>query len=179
MSRPIYLIIKGYIEESVGRIEMATASTKDQGQGQTSSHVTKDEGHTLGGESTDTSHEPSAQPSAEEMRERRLAFFKKSSDTNQTNSEGNSINSNVNHSCDANKVNSESALGGVKSNSHADKAPSEYLYTVKPVLSGTQKEDQQLLFKTDYPLMQFKSIAECSLGAFCNTFDLHKATICL
>ena len=106
---------------------MATASTKDQGQGQTSSHVTKDEGHTLGGESKDTSHEPSAQPSAEEMRERRLAFFKKSSDTNQTNIEGNSTNSNVNHSCDANIVNSESALRGLKSTSHADKAPSEYL----------------------------------------------------
>ena len=27
--------------------------------------------------------------------------------------------------------------------------------------------------------MKVKSIAECSLGAFCNTFDLHKAIICL
>ena len=146
MSQPIYLIIKGYIEESVGRIEMATASTKDQGQGQTSSHITKDEGHTLGGESTDTSHEPSAQPSAEEMRERRLAFFKKSSDTNQTNSEGNSINSNVNHSCDVNLVNSESALGGLKSTSHVDKAPSEYLVQGSYRNSKTQFHDFSMIF---------------------------------
>ena len=27
--------------------------------------------------------------------------------------------------------------------------------------------------------MQAESIAECSLGAFCNTFDLHYAIICL
>ena len=27
--------------------------------------------------------------------------------------------------------------------------------------------------------MKVESIAECSLGAFCNTFDLHKAIICL
>ena len=27
--------------------------------------------------------------------------------------------------------------------------------------------------KTDGSLMQVESIAECSLGAFCNTFDLH------
>ena len=40
----------------------------------------------------------------------------------------------------------------------------------------TQKEDQKLVFKTDYHLMQVKSIAECSKRAFCNTFDLHKAT---
>ena len=33
---------------------------------------------------------------------------------------------------------------------------------VKPVLSGHQKEDQKLVFKTDYHLMQVKSIAECS-----------------
>ena len=43
---------------------------------------------------------------------------------------------------------------------------------------ATQKEDQKLVFKTDYRFMQVKSIAECSkgsilLGAFCNTFDLH------
>ena len=51
--------------------------------------------------------------------------------------------------------------------------------TVKPVLSSHSKEDQRLVFKTDYHLMHVKSIAECSLGAFCNTFDLHLATICL
>ena len=27
--------------------------------------------------------------------------------------------------------------------------------------------------------MNVESIAECSLGAFCNTFDLHYAIICL
>ena len=27
--------------------------------------------------------------------------------------------------------------------------------------------------------MKVESIAECSLGAFCLTFDLHKAIICL
>ena len=41
-----------------------------------------------------------------------------------------------------------------------------------------QKEDQKLVFKTDYRLMQVKSIAECSKGTFCNTFDLDSATIC-
>ena len=45
--------------------------------------------------------------------------------------------------------------------------------TVKPVLSGHSKEDQQLVFKTDYCLIQVKSIAECSKSAFCNTFNLH------
>ena len=34
--------------------------------------------------------------------------------------------------------------------------------TVKPVLSGHPKKDQKLVFKTDYRLMQVKSIAECS-----------------
>ena len=34
-------------------------------------------------------------------------------------------------------------------------------------------------FKTDYRMMQVKSIAECSQGAFCNTFDLHLVPICL
>ena len=33
--------------------------------------------------------------------------------------------------------------------------------TVKPVLSG-QSKAQKLVFKTDYRLMQVKSIAECS-----------------
>ena len=41
----------------------------------------------------------------------------------------------------------------------------------------TQKEDQKLVFNTEYWLMQVKSIAECSKRAFCNTFDLHKDTI--
>ena len=37
-----------------------------------------------------------------------------------------------------------------------------YLHIVKPVLSGPQKEDQNLVFKTVFCLMQAKSIAECS-----------------
>ena len=35
------------------------------------------------------------------------------------------------------------------------------------------KERPNSLFKTDIRLMQVKSIAECSMGALCNTFDLH------
>ena len=46
-------------------------------------------------------------------------------------------------------------------------------YTVKPVLNGQSKEDKRKGFKTDNHLMQVKSIAECSGGAFCNTLDLH------
>ena len=52
-------------------------------------------------------------------------------------------------------------------------------YTVKPVLSGHSKENpiqisiQTCVFKIDYHLMPVQSIAECSVGAFCNTFDLH------
>ena len=45
--------------------------------------------------------------------------------------------------------------------------------TVKPVLSGPSKIDKTKVLKTDGTLMQVESIAECSLGAFCNTFDLH------
>ena len=37
------------------------------------------------------------------------------------------------------------------------------IFTVKPVLSGHSKR-QKLVFKTDYRLMQVKSIAECSKG---------------
>ena len=32
---------------------------------------------------------------------------------------------------------------------------------------------QAIVLKSDGSLMQVESIAECSLGAFCNTFDLH------
>ena len=45
--------------------------------------------------------------------------------------------------------------------------------TVKPVLSGHLKTDKTKVLKTHCSLMKVKSIAECSLGAFCNTFDLH------
>ena len=45
--------------------------------------------------------------------------------------------------------------------------------TVKPVLSGHSKIYKTKVFKTSGSLMKVQSIAECSLGAFCNTFDLH------
>ena len=45
--------------------------------------------------------------------------------------------------------------------------------TVKPVLSGHSKIDKTMVLKTNDSLMKVESIAECSLGAFCNTFDLH------
>ena len=45
--------------------------------------------------------------------------------------------------------------------------------TVKPVFSGHSKIDKTKALKTDGSLMQIKSIAECSFGAFCNTCDLH------
>ena len=44
---------------------------------------------------------------------------------------------------------------------------------VKPVLSGHSKIDKTKILKTNGSLMTVDSIAECSLGAFCNTFDLH------
>ena len=40
-------------------------------------------------------------------------------------------------------------------------------------LAAIQIEDQNLVFKTDYCLMQVKSIAEFSKRAFWNTLDLH------
>ena len=46
-------------------------------------------------------------------------------------------------------------------------------YTVKPVLSGHSKIDKTKVLKTNGSLMKVESIAECSLGAFCNTLDLH------
>ena len=46
-------------------------------------------------------------------------------------------------------------------------------YTVKPALSGHSKIDKTNVLKTKGSLMKVASIAECSIGAFCNTFDLH------
>ena len=46
--------------------------------------------------------------------------------------------------------------------------------TVKPVLSGHSKIDKIKVLKSNDRLMKVESIAECSLGAFCNTFDLHE-----
>ena len=45
--------------------------------------------------------------------------------------------------------------------------------TVKPVLSGRSKIDKTKVLKTKGSLMEVESIPECSLGAFCNTFELH------
>ena len=45
--------------------------------------------------------------------------------------------------------------------------------TVKPVLRGLSKIGKTTVLKTNGSLMKVESIAECSLGAFCNTFDLH------
>ena len=52
-----------------------------------------------------------------------------------------------------------------------------FLSTVNPVLSSHSKIDKRKVLKTNGSLMKVESIAECSLGAFCNTFDLHKAII--
>ena len=35
------------------------------------------------------------------------------------------------------------------------------------------KNSKTKVLKTNCSLMKVKSIAKCSLGAFCNTFDLH------
>ena len=51
-------------------------------------------------------------------------------------------------------------------------SPSIQASTVKPDL-GHSIIDKTKVLKTDGSLMQVESIAECSLGAFCNTFDLH------
>ena len=45
--------------------------------------------------------------------------------------------------------------------------------TVKPVLKDHSEIDKTKVLKTIGSLMKVESIAECSLGAFCNTFDLH------
>ena len=45
--------------------------------------------------------------------------------------------------------------------------------TVKPVLSGHSKIDKTKALKTNGSLMKVDSIKKCSLGAFCNTFDLN------
>ena len=45
--------------------------------------------------------------------------------------------------------------------------------TVKLALSGHPKIDKTKVLKTNGSLMKVESIAECSLAAFCNTFDLH------
>ena len=49
----------------------------------------------------------------------------------------------------------------------------EKWHTVSPVLRGHSIIDKTKVLKTNGSLMKVESIAECSLGAFCNTFDLH------
>ena len=44
------------------------------------------------------------------------------------------------------------------------------LSTVKPVLSGHSQKDQKLVFKTNYHLMQVKSIAEWSKWSILQNF---------
>ena len=46
-------------------------------------------------------------------------------------------------------------------------------YTVKPVYSDRSKIDKTKVLTTNGSLRKVESIAECSLGAFCNTSDLH------
>ena len=53
-----------------------------------------------------------------------------------------------------------------------------YIYS-KTCLKRPLVKKTKYFFKSDYGLMQVKSIAECSKRAFCNTFDLHNANICL
>ena len=45
--------------------------------------------------------------------------------------------------------------------------------TVKSVLSSHSKTDKTKILMTNGNLMKVQSVAECSLGAFCNMFDLH------
>ena len=47
----------------------------------------------------------------------------------------------------------------------------DLLNTVKPVLSGYSKRRPKLVLKTDYCLMQVKSIAECSKGSILQYFQ--------
>ena len=48
----------------------------------------------------------------------------------------------------------------------------------KPCLKWPLKKHQNV-FKTDYCITQITCNAECSKRAFCKTFDLHQAYICL
>ena len=54
-----------------------------------------------------------------------------------------------------------------------------FAHTVKPVLSSRSKIDRTKVLKTNGSSMKVESNAKYSLGAFCNTFDLHLAPICL
>ena len=62
---------------------------------------------------------------------------------------------------------------------HKCKHKKENVNTVKPVLSSHTKRDKTKVLKTSGSLMKVESIAECSTGVFCNTFNRHEAIICL
>ena len=49
------------------------------------------------------------------------------------------------------------------------------LYDSKTCLKRLLKNRQKTKVLTNRSLMKVGNIAECSLGAFCNTFDLHSA----
>ena len=49
----------------------------------------------------------------------------------------------------------------------------KYMYSK----SSHSKIDRGKALKTNGSIMKVKSIAECSLGAFCNTFDLYSVII--
>ena len=49
----------------------------------------------------------------------------------------------------------------------------------KTCLEQPLKKDKTKVLKTNGSLMKVESIAECSHGAFCNTFDLYYAIISL
>ena len=51
------------------------------------------------------------------------------------------------------------------------------MYYSRTCLKQPLKKNKIKVLKTNGSLMKAESIAECSLGAFCNTFDLHKAMI--
>ena len=49
--------------------------------------------------------------------------------------------------------------------------------TAKLVLSGHSNIDKTKVLKTNGRFMKVESFAECSRGAFCDTFDLHQGII--
>ena len=51
-------------------------------------------------------------------------------------------------------------------------APDKSAYS-KTCLKQLAKIYKTMVLKTNGSLMKVESIAECSLGAFCKTFDLH------
>ena len=64
-------------------------------------------------------------------------------------------------------------LGLMLTFARASSPPTYKEIIVRPVLSDHSKTDKTKVLKTNGSLMKVESIAECSLGAFCNTFYLH------